>query len=122
MLHHPTCERLAQLRLFGMVHALTEQAHTPDLQALTFEERLGLLVDREFAERQNRQLANRLRQARLKQAAVAEDIDYRHPRGLDRAVVRRLLAGDWVRAHQNVLVTGPTEPLTSCPPLYLIEK
>jgi len=108
MLHHPTCERLAQLRLFGMVHALTEQAHTPDLQALTFEERLGLLVDREFAERQNRQLANRLRQARLKQAAVAEDIDYRHPRGLDRAVVRRLLAGDWVRAHQNVLVTGPT--------------
>ena len=51
MLDHPTCERLAQLRLFGMVHALTEQAHTPDLQALTFEERLGLLVDREFAER-----------------------------------------------------------------------
>lgn len=49
-----------------------------------------------------------MRQARLKQAAVAEDIHYRHPRGLDRAVVRRLLAGDWVRAHQNVLVTGPT--------------
>ena len=106
MLHHPTCERLAQLRLFGMVQALTEQAQAPDLQALTFEERLGLLVDREFAERQNRQMRNRLRQARLKQAAVAEDIDYRHPRGLDRAV-RRLLAGDWVRAHQNVLVTGP---------------
>lgn len=108
MLDHPTGERLAQLHWFGMVHALTEQAHTPDLQALTFEERLGLLVDREFAERQNRQLANRLRQARLKQAAVAEDIDYRHPRGLDRAVVRRLLADDWVRAHQNVLITGPT--------------
>lgn len=51
MLDHPTCDRLAQLRWFGMVHALTEQAHTPDLQALTFEERLGLLVDREFAER-----------------------------------------------------------------------
>lgn len=108
MLHHPTCERLAQLRLFGMVQALTEQARTPDLHALTFEERLGLLVDREFAERQNRQTRNRLRQARLKQAAVAEDIDYRHPRGLDRALVRRLLAGDWVRARQNVLVTGPT--------------
>lgn len=108
MLYHPTCERLAQLRLFGMVHALTEQAKTPDLQALTFEDRLGLLVDREFVERQNRQLHNRLRQARLKQAAVAEDIDYRHPRSLDRALVRRLLAGDWVRARQNVLVTGPT--------------
>ena len=83
MLHHPTCERLAQLRLFGMVQALTEQAQAPDLHALTFEERLGLLVDREIAERQNRQTRNRLRQARLKQAAVAEDIDYRHPRGLD---------------------------------------
>ena len=92
MLHHPTCERLAQLRLFGMVQALTEQAQAPDLHALTFEERLGLLVDREIAERQNRQTRNRLRQARLKQAAVAEDIDYRHPRGLDRALVRRLLA------------------------------
>ena len=108
MLHHPTCERLTQLRLFGMVQALAEQAQTPDLHALTFEERLGLLVDREIAERQNRQTRNRLRQARLKQAAVAEDIDYRHPRGLDRALVRRLLAGDWVRARQNVLVTGPT--------------
>jgi len=108
MLHHPTGERLAQLRLFGMVHALAEQAQTPDLHALTFEDRLGLLVDREIAERQNRQLHHRLRQARLKQAAAAEDIDYRHPRGLDRALVRRLLVGDWVRARQNVLVTGPT--------------
>ncbi len=108
MLNHPTYERLTQLRLFGMVQALTEQAQTPDLQALTFEERLGLLVDREITERQNRQMRNRLRQAHLKQAAVAEDIDYRHLRGLDRAVVRRLLAGDWVRAHQNVLITGPT--------------
>jgi DNA replication protein DnaC len=108
MLHHPTVERLTTLRLFGMVHALTEQAQMPDLQTLTFEERLGLLVDREFTERQNRLTRNRLRQARLKQAAVAEDIDYRHPRGLDRAVFRRLLTGDWVRAHQNVLITGPT--------------
>ena len=90
MLNHPTYERLTHLRLFGMVQALTEQARTPDLQALTFEERLGLRVDREIAERQNRQIRNRLRQARLKQAAVAEDIDYRHPRGLDRAAVRRL--------------------------------
>ena len=108
MLHHPTCERLIQLRLFGMVQALTEQTQAPDLHALTFEERLGLLVDREIAERQNRQTRNRLRQARLKQVAVAEDIDYRHPRGLDRALVRRRLAGDWVRARQNGLVTGPT--------------
>jgi len=108
MLNHPTYERLVQLRLSGMAKALAEQAQTPDIQALTFEERLGLLVDRELTERHNRQSASRLRRARLKQTAVAEDIDYRHPRGLDRAVFRRLLTGDWVRGHQNVLITGPT--------------
>jgi DNA replication protein DnaC len=108
MLNHPTHEHLTQLRLFGMARALAEQASLPDLQSLTFEERLGLLVERERAERQNRLTTSRLRQARLKQAAVAEDIDYRHPRGLDKAVFRRLLTGDWVQAHQNVLITGPT--------------
>ena len=108
MLNHPTYERLTQLRLTGMAKALTEQAQTPEVQAMSFEERLGLLVDREATERHNRQTGSRLRRARLKQAAVAEDIDYRHPRGLDRALFRRLLAGDWVRGHQNVLLTGPT--------------
>lgn len=108
MLNHPTHEHLTQLRLFGMARALAEQSSLPDIGALSFEERLGLLVDRERVERQNRLTASRLRRARLKQPAVAEDIDYRHPRGLDRAVFRRLLTGDWVNAHQNVLITGPT--------------
>ena len=108
MLNHPTYERLTQLRLTGMAKALAEQAQLPALHALSFEERLGLLVDREATERHNRQTASRLRRARLKQSAVAEDIDDRHPRGLDRALFRRLLTGDWVRAHQNVLLTGPT--------------
>lgn len=108
MLNHPTHEHLTRLRLFGMAHALAEQASLPDIASLSFEERLGLLVDRERAERQNRLTASRLRRARLKQPAVAEDIDYRHPRGLDRALFRRLLTGDWVNAHQNVLITGPT--------------
>lgn len=108
MLNHPTQEHLTQLRLFGMARALAEQGHTPDIQSLSFEERLGLLVDRERAERQNRQTSSRLRRARLKQPAVAEDIDYRHPRGLDKALFRRLLSGEWVNAHQNVLITGPT--------------
>jgi DNA replication protein DnaC len=91
-----------------MAKALAEQAQTPEILNLTFEDRLGLLVDREVAERHNRQTSGRLRRARLKQTAVAEDIDYRHPRGLDRTLLWRLLAGDWVRAHQNVLITGPT--------------
>lgn len=108
MLNHPTHEHLTRLRLFGMAQALAKQASLPDIGSLSFEERLGLLVDRERAERQNRLTASRLRRARLKQPAVAEDIDYRHPRGLDRALFRRLLTGDWVNAHQNVLITGPT--------------
>jgi DNA replication protein DnaC len=108
MLNHPTHEYLTQLRLFGMARALAEQASLPEIGSLSFEERLGLLVDRERAERQNRLTASRLRRARLKQAAVAEDIDYRHPRGLDKSVLRRLLTGEWVSAHQNVLLTGPT--------------
>ncbi len=108
MLNHPTHDTLTQLRLFGMARALAEQAQQPDLQSLTFEERLGLLVDRERIERQNRQTASRLRRARLKQPAVAEDIDYRHPRGLDKPLFRRLLGGEWVNGHQNILITGPT--------------
>lgn len=108
MLNHPTHEHLIQLRLFGMARALAEQASLPDIGSLSFEERLGILVDRERAFRQNRLTASRLSRARLKQAAVAEDIDYRHPRGLDKALFRRLLGGDWVNSHQNVLITGPT--------------
>lgn len=108
MLNHPTHDTLTRLRLFGMAQALTEQAHLPDVEALTFEERLGLLLDREQAERQNRQTTSRLRRARLKQPAVAEDIDYRHPRGLDKALFRRLLTSEWVARHQSVLITGPT--------------
>lgn len=108
MLNHPTHDTLNQLRLYGMAHALAEQARQPNIESLTFEERLGLLLDRERAERQNRLVSSRLRQARLKQAAVAEDIDYRHPRGLDKALFRRLLTGTWVDQRQNILITGPT--------------
>jgi hypothetical protein len=82
MLNHPTHDTLAQLRLYGMARALAEQASQPEIESLSFEERLGLLVDRERIERQNRQTTSRLRRARLKQPAVAEDIDYRHPSSL----------------------------------------
>ncbi len=108
MLNHPTYDILNQLRLYGMAKALAEQRCLPDIQSLSFEERLGLLVDRENTERQNRLITNRLRQARLKQPAVAEDIDYRHSRGLDKALFRRLLTGEWLASHHNVLITGPT--------------
>jgi DNA replication protein DnaC len=108
MLTHPTHDQLHRLRLFGMARALAEQQALPDLDHLSFEERLGLLVEREVSERESRQTSSRLRRAKLKQAAVAEDVDYRAARSLDRAVFNRLLTGAWVAEHQNVLITGPT--------------
>lgn len=107
MLNHPTHEKLNQLKLFGMAHALVEQGAL-DLDHLGFEERLGMLVDREVTERDGRLLAQRLLRAKLKPNTVAEDTDYRHARGLDKALFQRLLAGQWLREKQNVLLTGPT--------------
>jgi len=108
MLTHPTTDKLNQLRLFGMAHALAEQARIAEIGALAFEERLGLLIDREMTERTSRITANRLRRAHLKLDATAEDIDFRSPRGLDRALFQQFLGGEWVTAHQNILLTGPT--------------
>jgi DNA replication protein DnaC len=108
MLTHPTLDTLQTLRLTGMYHALVEQLQLSDITALSFEERFGLLVDRELTERENRRLTTRLRQAKLRQTACIEDIDYRHPRRLDKALITRLATCQWVREHHNVLITGPT--------------
>lgn len=108
MLTHPTLERLHQLKLTGMARALTEQLASPEADGLTFLERLGLLVDREETDRETRRLVNRLRQVHLREPATIEDLDFRHPRGLDKALVLSLADGDWLRRHRNVLVTGPT--------------
>ena len=108
MLNHPTIDKLHQLRLSGMARALAHQAQSPEIDQLSFDERLGLLVDSEAAERESRQSAARLKRAKLKQAATPEDVDLRHPRGLDRALFARLMTGAWVSAHQNILICGPT--------------
>lgn len=108
MLNHPTLDKLHQLRLTGMARALASQTHSPEISQLSFDERLGLIVDSEFAERESRQNAARLKRAKLKQAATPEDVDYRHRRGLDRALFARLMTGRWVSEHQNILICGPT--------------
>ena len=107
MLTHPTVDKLHPLRCAGMAKALAEQFASHEVRNLTFEERLGLLVDRELTERHSRQLTNRLRRAKLRHAACIEDIDFRQPRGLDKALVLSLADGRWVREHLNVLITGP---------------
>ena len=88
MLTHPTHERLIALGLTGMAKSLEEQRRSPDLDALSFEERLGLLVDREAAERDSKRLTTRLKFAALRQNACVEDIDWRTPRSMDRAASR----------------------------------
>jgi len=108
MLTHPTLDKLQTLKFTGMAAALAEQMKMPDIEELAFEERLGLLIDREITERENRRLSSRLRRAGLKHNAAIEDIDYRHPRGLDRSLIQSLAACRWVKEHLNILITGPT--------------
>src|ERR1700674_4154368 len=108
MLTHPTHERLITLGLTGNAKGLEEQRRSPDLDALTFDERVGLLVDREAAERDTKRLTTRLKFAALRQSACVEDIDWRTPRGIDRAVFARLIGGDWIDRNENLLITGAT--------------
>lgn len=108
MLIHPTLEKLTALKLEGMAQALAEQLQMRDLEGLGFEERLGLLVDREMTERHNRKLRIRLKKAHLRLNVVVEDIDFRSPRGLDKSMILGLSSCRWVADHHNVLITGPT--------------
>ena len=91
-----------------MARAIDDQRRQPDIAALSFEERLALLLDREATDRENKRLTARLRFAALRQAAVVEDVDLRSARGLDRALFQKLAAGDWIDRKQNLLILGPT--------------
>jgi DNA replication protein DnaC len=108
MLTQPLFEKLTKLRLLGMLLALKELMSTSDWDRLSFEDRLGLLVDREITARENRQLASRLKKAKLRQSACVEDVDFRHRRGLDQALFLQLAQCTWIKEHHNVLIIGPT--------------
>lgn len=108
MLINQTLEHLRNLKLTAMAQALEEQMEQPRAFDLSFEERLSLLVMREITDRENRRLQRLLKTARLKQAACVEDIDYRHPRGLDKSLMATLAGGDWIRRGANVHLVGQT--------------
>lgn len=108
MLLHPTLEKLTTLRFTGMATALDEQMQMNAPDDLGFEERLGILLDREMAVRQTRAMNTRLRKARLRQDGCIEDINFRHPRGLDKSLVMRLAGCEWIKEHNNLIITGPT--------------
>ena len=108
MLIHQTLERLRELRLVGMAQALEEQLRRSDLDSLPFEDRLGLLLERELTERDDRRLARLLQVAKLHMPACVEDLDLKTARGLDRSLVLRLGTAQWIREHDNVLIVGAT--------------
>jgi DNA replication protein DnaC len=108
MLTHPTLDQLHQLGLFGMAKAFGETETSDEAAALPHQEWLALLLDREMTYRHDKKLAARLRYARLRQQAAVEDVDYRAVRGLDRALFQKLVIGDWIDAHDNLIICGPT--------------
>lgn len=108
MLYTQTLDKLHALRWDGMAQALEEQRRQPDIAQLDFEERLALLVERQWLWKENRGLATRLKYAQLKVSACLEDIDYRHPRALKRAHIEQLGAAQWIKEHRNCLITGAT--------------
>src|ERR1700685_396108 len=108
MLNQQTIEKLHAMKLHGLADAFRAQLETTEASQLSFEERFALLVDQQWLWKENRALTRRLRAAHLKERGVIEDVDYQHPRGLDRKLVRTLCSSDWVRQHQSVLLLGPT--------------
>jgi DNA replication protein DnaC len=108
MLTQQTLERLHELRLPGMAQAFEEQMQRSDLEDLSFEDRLSLLLEREITFRDDRRLARLLQVARLRLSASVEDLDLRSARGLDRSLILRLAGCQWIRDHETILVSGAT--------------
>ena len=106
MLFQQTIEKLYELNLKTMAQALQEEVLNGNT-GLSFEERIGLLVDREWGARQEKRCLARLRAAKLRQSACVEDIDYRSKRNLDRQVMQDLITCRWIKAGRNLIITGP---------------
>ena len=108
MLTDQTMTHLHDMKLHGMAEGYEEQRRLPQMTEIEFDERFGMLVDRQWRWREERALSTRLRSARFKMPACMEDIDYHTSRGLKRATLEALRSGEWIRYHQNVILTGPT--------------
>jgi DNA replication protein DnaC len=108
MLIHPTIDKLNSMRLSGMAKEVRAQMENPEIHNLPFEDRLALIVDMEFMEREKRQLATRLNSAKMRQNAVLEDLDTKASRGIDRSLLASLSTCQWVKKNHNLLITGAT--------------
>jgi DNA replication protein DnaC len=108
MLNEQTLEKLYDMRLNGMAEAFAEQLQQTEIAELSFEERFGLLVDRNWIWKEDRRMKRLLKNAKLRVDACIEDIDYKTPRGIDKSVILRLASCDWVKQAQNIIIVGPT--------------
>src|SRR6516164_4837475 len=108
MMNQQTLEKLYALRWFGLAEAWRKQMEIPEIASLSFDERFGLLVDQHWTWRENETMARRLKRSKLPSEPCVEDIDFRHPRGLDRSLMRTLTNSQWVTQHHSILFTGST--------------
>ena len=108
MLNQQTIEKLAALKLNGMAENFTLQLQQPKMNDLSFEDRFAMIVDAQWDWKENSRMKRYLRDAKLKLQACVEDIDYKTQRGIDQSVIMRLIAGDWIKSFQNIIITGPT--------------
>jgi len=108
MLSEQTLDKMNAMKLLGMAEAFQLQLGSGEYAPLSFEERLGLLIDSEWTAREQRKLKRRLVKAKLRYPASIEDVDFTHPRGLDRQQVLSLGGCDWIQSRHNLLITGPT--------------
>lgn len=108
MLTHPTIDNLKALKLWGMVKAFESQQQTPEVLDMSFEDRLGLLVDAEFIEKENKALQSRLKSAKLRQSACIEEVSLKQHKSIDRALWLSLCDCQWAAQRKNILVTGKT--------------
>ena len=108
MLNEQTFDKLYVMKLTGMAEGFKEQLEQPSFQDLSFEERFGMLVERQWNWKENKRLSHLLKDAKLKLQACIEDIDYRTPRGIEKSVILSLSSCQWIQSHQNLLISGPT--------------
>ena len=107
MLTVPILDKLRSLRLYGILKSYQEQTESSDYADLSFEEKFGIMIDRELTEQENKRLSSRLRRAKLRQQACMENIDYRTARGIDKSLMKQLSTGQWIKERLNILITGP---------------
>jgi DNA replication protein DnaC len=108
MLFEQTINRMQAMKWGGMIVALEEQRQQSSITDLDFEERLGMLVERQWLWQESRALTRRLQRAHLKVQACLEDINYRHKRGLRRDSIEQMIGADWIRCNRTGIITGPT--------------